>query len=147
MDRHDTQLLTKLETMAPLKSRTKFDMFNEYAAVLDIDGNAWSDRFSRLLFFNTPILKQQSPWKEYFAHLDDLDDIVISFQRNLSDLIPTIQSVLESYKQAMTDRWNELGCLDLQKGFNLLKIGFNVRERLQGNTFHSLALYVLRLMR
>lgn len=98
MDLEDLLIRKKLEEMAPLKEKARFDAFNRYGAVLDLDGNAWSDRFSRLLFFNTPILKQKSPWKEYFAHFEELNDIVIPFERNLSDLLPAIETVLQAYK-------------------------------------------------
>jgi hypothetical protein len=37
------------------------EAFNEAAVILDIDGNAWSDRFGHISQYNSPILKQVRP--------------------------------------------------------------------------------------
>eukprot|EP00210_Caulerpa_lentillifera_P004381 g4179.t1 len=44
--------------------------FNDYAVVLDVDGNGWSDRLPVLLRGDAVILKQ-----EYNRHLDYLTEI------------------------------------------------------------------------
>eukprot|EP00983_Pelagomonas_calceolata_P006609 217348-Pelagomonas_calceolata.AAC.1 len=37
---------------------------SEHAAIIDLDGNGWSDRFHTLTHYNTPVLKQQSTKSE-----------------------------------------------------------------------------------
>ena len=77
------------------------DDFSRYMAVLDVDGNAWSDRFARLIYFNTPILKQTSPWKEFFAHLIEGHNLTIPFKNDLSDLITVVHRTLQQYTYAI----------------------------------------------
>lgn len=37
--------------------------------MLDVDGNAWSDRYRLLAHFNTPVLKQASNLTAFFEHV------------------------------------------------------------------------------
>jgi hypothetical protein len=34
--------------------------FNNFALIVDVDGNGWSDRMRLLAHYNTPVLKQAS---------------------------------------------------------------------------------------
>jgi len=88
-----------ISSYAPIKEAIPFEDFNKYAAVIDLDGNSWSDRFSRLLTGNTPILKQEySDWREYFSHFVSDREHVIYFKEDLSDLPETVNEVLSMDK-------------------------------------------------
>ncbi|GIL58078.1 hypothetical protein Vafri_13272 [Volvox africanus] len=63
-----------------------FERFNKFCAILDIDGNSWSDRFGQLVHFNTPILKMESNYTGYFEHLFAPDTGIIQFAKDFSDL-------------------------------------------------------------
>ncbi|KAL9187558.1 hypothetical protein ACHAXT_001661 [Thalassiosira profunda] len=39
--------------------------FQKYRAVLDVDGNAWSERFPKLLCMNVPVIKVAPQWLDY----------------------------------------------------------------------------------
>lgn len=62
-----------------------FEEFNQYCAILDLDGNGWSDRFGQLVHFNTPILKLASNHTGFFEHLF-APDVAIGQFHDLSDL-------------------------------------------------------------
>ena len=98
LDEGDPEIHEIMQAVAPLKPFLPIDDFNRYAVILDLDGNAWSDRFSKLLFYATPILKQQSPWKDYFARLVEPLVSDSTFHRNLSDLVPKVEQILELYR-------------------------------------------------
>eukprot|EP00210_Caulerpa_lentillifera_P005962 g5697.t1 len=81
----------------PLAKRIEFDEFNKYGFVIDMDGNAWSDRFHFLLFTNRPILKQKSPYNEYFRFEPEVKLATI-FNRNLSNLVEITELALDRLK-------------------------------------------------
>eukprot|EP00210_Caulerpa_lentillifera_P007363 g7038.t1 len=103
MDNQETK--STLEKMAPLKSRMNIEHFNNFVAVIDLDGNAWSERFPRLLEANTPILKQEyTHWDDYFAgRLTDKKGGVILFKDDLSDLVSKVEDIIVEYDHR---RWS-----------------------------------------
>ena len=74
--------ITRELTFKPI---TTFDKENHYRYILDIDGNAWSARFKRLLNSNALILKSTiypewwndriQPWVHYVPVKVDYEDI------------------------------------------------------------------------
>lgn len=44
--------------VGPVAPPVNMEDFNKAAVILDLDGNGWSDRWARLLHFNTFVLKQ-----------------------------------------------------------------------------------------
>ncbi len=53
-----------LKKAQPFAPRLPLEDYNKAAVILDVDGNAWSDRLSMIVHFPTPLLKQvreQSP--------------------------------------------------------------------------------------
>ena len=74
------------------------ESFNNYAAVIDLDGNAWSDRLPMLLMSNTPILKQEySAWTEYFGHLLT-EEHVTFFKDDLSDILEITEKSTSNWR-------------------------------------------------
>lgn len=67
-------------------SQVRFEDYNQYCVIIDVDGNGWSDRFAQLAHFNTPILKVASNFTGYFEHLYAPGVSIAQFSRNLSDL-------------------------------------------------------------
>jgi len=45
--------------------RIPFEDFQKYRTVMDVDGNAWSERFNKLLCMNTPVIKVQPTFLNY----------------------------------------------------------------------------------
>ena len=43
-----------------------FEDFQKFVAVLDVDGNAWSERFGKLLCLNSVVLKVEPEFVDYF---------------------------------------------------------------------------------
>lgn len=86
-----------MEKEYPTVGRMAFSDFNRFGVILDMDGNAWSDRFSRLLFSNRPIVKQESPYKEFFR-FDPHPKLATFFERNLTNLVEQTKSVLDKFK-------------------------------------------------
>lgn len=62
------------------------EAFNRYALLLDIDGNAWSDRYRLLVHFNTPVLKQASNLTAFFEHVMAPGVAMEQYAVDLSDL-------------------------------------------------------------
>ncbi|GLC75151.1 hypothetical protein PLESTF_001600700 [Pleodorina starrii] len=63
-----------------------FEAFNQHCAILDVDGNGWSDRFGQMVHFNTPILKLASNHTGFFEHLMAPNVAIDQFSKDLSDL-------------------------------------------------------------
>jgi len=62
------------------------ESFQEFLAILDLDGNSWSSRFGTMLCYNSVIVKVEPryvdyfysdlvPWKHYVPVRDDLADL------------------------------------------------------------------------
>ncbi|GLC37035.1 hypothetical protein PLESTB_001398700 [Pleodorina starrii] len=64
----------------------RLEKFNQHCAILDVDGNGWSDRFGQLVHFNTPILKLASNHTGFFEHLMAPNVAIDQFSKDLSDL-------------------------------------------------------------
>eukprot|EP00978_Attheya_sp_CCMP212_P020840 scaffold60199_cov103-Attheya_sp.AAC.1 len=49
-----------------MKGKIPFDDFQKYLAIVDVDGNSWSGRFSQLLCMNSVVLKVEPEFADYF---------------------------------------------------------------------------------
>lgn len=78
------------------------EQFNHYALVLDIDGNAWSDRYRLLSHFNTPVLKQASNLSAFFEHVMAAGTVVEQYAHDLSDLPVKARALLQELQQSPT---------------------------------------------
>lgn len=95
LSKTDADVQNVLERDVPLHPEIKIEDFNKYMAIIDVDGNAWSDRFGHLASFNTPILKQYSKrHREYFGHLLRNGTHVLFFRDDLTDFIPIVRAAL-----------------------------------------------------
>mmetsp|Transcript_4312 Transcript_4312/g.8262 ORF Transcript_4312/g.8262 Transcript_4312/m.8262 type:complete len:615 (-) Transcript_4312:145-1989(-) len=70
----------------PVSERINFEDFQQYKAILDVDGNSWSERFPRLLCMNSVVLKVHpemvghiypmlKPWVHYVPIARDSSDL------------------------------------------------------------------------
>jgi hypothetical protein len=73
--------------------------FNHYALLLDVDGNAWSDRYRLLAHFNTPVLKQASNLTAFFEHVMAPGAVVEQYSADLSDLPVRARQLLGELRQ------------------------------------------------
>jgi len=88
----------ELEYLAPPKADLSLEEYNQYAAVIDLDGNAGSDRIGLFLSANTPIFKQEySRWMDYFGHLLKDNRNVLFFKEDSSDLVGKVDDFLHLY--------------------------------------------------
>jgi hypothetical protein len=76
--------------------------FQSYVAILDLDGNAWSSRFSVLMQMSSVIIKQQSPDDAVDFFQDKLKPWVhfVPMKADLSDLEEKVQWVLDHEQEA-----------------------------------------------
>ncbi|KAK9812919.1 hypothetical protein WJX72_005781 [[Myrmecia] bisecta] len=86
------------QTWAPLKESIAFEDYNQYVAVLDLDGNSWSDRFAALLPFNTLIVKQDPDYTEYFYSWLQPGKHFLTFKEGLEDLVTVMSNVLDMWR-------------------------------------------------
>ena len=75
--------------------------FQQYTAILDMDGNSWSSRFGTLLCYNSVVIKVEPQYVDYF-----FADLVpwkhyVPIKDDLSDLIENVAFVLDSKNDAM----------------------------------------------
>jgi hypothetical protein len=77
-----------------LKGRIPFDDFQKYLAILDIDGNSWSERFGALLCLNSVVLKVEPEFTDYF--MPELEPWVhyVPIHLNSTDLSNVTEYVL-----------------------------------------------------
>eukprot|EP00571_Detonula_confervacea_P014385 CAMPEP_0172303372 /NCGR_PEP_ID=MMETSP1058-20130122/4910_1 /TAXON_ID=83371 /ORGANISM="Detonula confervacea, Strain CCMP 353" /LENGTH=457 /DNA_ID=CAMNT_0013014155 /DNA_START=63 /DNA_END=1436 /DNA_ORIENTATION=+ len=61
-----------------------FDDQMKYKAIIDIDGNSWSARFTKLLCLNSVVIKIDQDWGEYFYH--DLKPMVHYIPASLENI-------------------------------------------------------------
>eukprot|EP00210_Caulerpa_lentillifera_P004376 g4174.t1 len=100
INKNDTKLVEKLTELVPKKKRLPMSGFNDYAVVLDVDGNGWSDRLPVLLRGDAVVLKQ-----EYKQHLDYLteiakqNDAITFFNYDQSDLETQASMLLHEYNE------------------------------------------------
>ncbi|KAK9811907.1 hypothetical protein WJX72_012241 [[Myrmecia] bisecta] len=83
-----------MHILTPIKHRVDVEDFNQYAAIIDVDGNAWSDRFNYLMRFNTVLLKQKPEFYEYFFHWLEPGKHFLFFEGNLSDVVSVVDDAL-----------------------------------------------------
>eukprot|EP00210_Caulerpa_lentillifera_P005961 g5696.t1 len=93
----EDEILKKLKKDVQLVNRMHFDDFNRFGVILDLDGNSWSDRFHSLLLSNRLILKQQSPYREYFR-FEPQPKLATFFNRNFSNLVELTEIALNQLK-------------------------------------------------
>eukprot|EP00210_Caulerpa_lentillifera_P005987 g5722.t1 len=92
------KLKEDLEYLAPLKEDLSLEEYNKYAAVIDLDGNAWSDLIALFLSANTPIFKQEySHWSDFFGHLLTDNKNVVFFKDDLTDLVSKVDEFLRLF--------------------------------------------------
>ena len=68
------------------------ELVEKYKAILDIDGNSYSARFSRLLCTNSVIIKITPRWAEYF--FDELQPMAHYVPANLENLTKVVEYVV-----------------------------------------------------
>jgi hypothetical protein len=73
--------------------------FNHYALLLDIDGNAWSDRYRLYTHMNTPVLKQASNLTGFFEHVMAPGAVLEQYAPDLSDLPTRARQLLREMQQ------------------------------------------------
>jgi lipopolysaccharide biosynthesis glycosyltransferase/LPS sulfotransferase NodH len=90
--------------------------FQNYMAILDMDGNSWSSRFASLLCYNSVVIKVEpkyieyfysslQPWTHYIPIKDDLSDLLENVQWALSpDNEETVQDIITSANEWCTQR-------------------------------------------
>ena len=73
----------------------KFEDFQNYVAILDVDGNSWSERFGKLLCMNSIVLKVEPEFVDYYMP-NTLQPWVhyIPINMNSSNLVPIVKWVL-----------------------------------------------------
>jgi Glycosyl transferase family 90 len=74
---------------------TSMNDFQHYKAILDMDGNSWSSRFSTMLCYNSLAIKVEPEYADHFFF-----DLVpwkhyVPVKNDLSDLIDNVQFVLD----------------------------------------------------
>jgi hypothetical protein len=78
------------------KPRIPFEDFSNYRAILDIDGNAWSSRFGKLLCTNSIVVKVEPDFVDYFYNYLEPWKHYIPVRHDLSDLMDKVEWVLDS---------------------------------------------------
>ena len=97
-NKSDPDVMDALRTLVPLKPRIGSEDFTKYAGVIDVDGNAWSDRLPHLLISAAPVLKQEYyKWFEYFGHLLTENEVTF-FKEDLTDIVQKTNELLHGYK-------------------------------------------------
>lgn len=77
-----------------LARKMNMEQFQNYAAVVDVDGNAWSSRFAALLCMDSVVLKVQPAMVDHFYGQVEPWIHYIPVSESLDDLIPKIEWVL-----------------------------------------------------
>lgn len=83
------------------KSISPMDGFQQYIAILDMDGNSWSARFGKMLCFNSVAIKVEPHYADYF-----FSDLVpwehyVPIKSDLSDLVDNVAFVLDPKNDAL----------------------------------------------
>ena len=89
--------LSEVDGLAP---KMNMEDYQQYVAVIDIDGNAWSSRFGALLCMDSVVLKVQPKTVDYFHHHLVPWKHYIPIQETLSDMTDRIKWVIEHKKEA-----------------------------------------------
>ncbi|GMH37149.1 hypothetical protein BSKO_05022 [Bryopsis sp. KO-2023] len=96
----DAEAVEKLKEVVPIVPSIPMEHYNNYTMILDLDGNGWSDRFTKLVTYNTPMFKQISIFQEYFAHLMQPGVHIEMFDESLVDLVPRLEELLKEYRSS-----------------------------------------------
>eukprot|EP00210_Caulerpa_lentillifera_P004373 g4171.t1 len=100
IDENDTKLVEKLTAVAPKKERIPMSEFNDYAVVLDVDGNGWSDRLPILLNGDSLVLKQNYDKSlDYLSESLKQSEAIEFFKWDLSDLESQASMLLHEYTE------------------------------------------------
>lgn len=78
--------------------------FQNYTAILDIDGNSWSSRFGVLLCYNSVVLKVESTFAEYFYPQLRPYEHYVPVRSDLTDLDQQAARVLDPANAAQMQR-------------------------------------------
>eukprot|EP00210_Caulerpa_lentillifera_P002955 g2822.t1 len=107
VDLENSAIMNKLRKLAPLRKRIRVEKFNNYAAVVDIDGNSWSDRLPILLLGETIILKQEYiRWLDYMAYSLEASEAVVFFKKDQTNFKRVASDLILEYQE------NKLSWLD-----------------------------------
>ena len=71
------------------------EQLTHYRALLDVDGNSWSSRLPQLMASGAVVLKQHSPYLEFFHELLRPDVHYVEVARNLSDVESAVEAVVK----------------------------------------------------
>ena len=75
--------------------------FQQYSAILDMDGNSWSSRFSTLLCYNSVAIKVEPAYADHFFY-----DLIpwkhyVPVKFDLSDLVENVRFILDPANEAI----------------------------------------------
>lgn len=94
-----------------VQSAIPFEDFQNYKAIIDIDGNSWSSRFGDLLCTNSVVIKVEPRWVDYFY--SELQPWIhyVPVNGNMSNLVEMVRLVMSEDRQTemqqITQRANE----------------------------------------
>ena len=100
---HCTQCepIAAMETLLRSQLTTHFQhelitpqQLTHYRALIDVDGNSWSSRLPQLLASGATVLKQASPYREFWYDLAESGVQWVEVARDLSDLEGVAEAVL-----------------------------------------------------
>ena len=69
--------------------------FQQYKAILDVDGNSWSERFAKLLCMNSVVIKVEPEFVDYFWHQVKPWVHYVPVQQDSGDLWEIAQYVMD----------------------------------------------------
>ena len=78
--------------------------FQNYRAVIDVDGNSWSSRMGELLCYNSVLLKVEPQFVEYFYKDLEPWEHYIPVKYDLSDLLEKVDFVLDATNEENVQR-------------------------------------------
>lgn len=85
--------------LEPLGSEVALEDYNTAAIIMDVDGNGWSDRMSRLVHFsNSPVLKQASNNTAFYEHLLAPGHNIEHYHNDLSNLKDRAHELIAEWK-------------------------------------------------
>lgn len=73
--------------------RMRPEDYQQYRAVIDVDGNSWSSRFLELLCQNSIVIKQDTPYHEFFSGSVNAGGHYVNVKHDLSDLVQKVRWV------------------------------------------------------
>lgn len=104
-----TQLVQKfkpmkdeIEQQTVMAERMAFDDQMKYKAILDIDGNTYSQRLSKILCTNSVLIKIEPRWVEYFW--DELKPMVHYVPASLDNLTDVVSYVMDKENEDKMER-------------------------------------------